>query len=219
MAAHRALPAEHDRHAIGVGHGNQVRVEAEPLIPAVFLGRRHLHRQRLRRDLERADGDAVVRADILDGLDVWIVGKQQDWATGQRGHDPHLGFGFIPQHEGRTEPAHREVRIAGEDQVAAGRAARHVHERHLDLAQARRFGVLLDQAAIDRDVDGQIAQTVGHHDPDFVRFRHCVEWQQSKQGEQQALHGCSSVLTILRATRSSMAVLSNPASARISRVC
>jgi hypothetical protein len=96
-----------------------------------------------------------------------------------------------------ADAAGDEIEIAGEQRIGRSAAAAYRHPVHLDVAQARKLRVLLDQALLLNDDDRKIWQAVllgnpylGHLGLERKRQRTCDEQgDDARQSQYQCGHG------------------------------
>ena len=102
-------------------HG--VGVELRPLVGAERFGGRDLQHDRLGRDLDGRHRDLVVRAEILDRLDIGIAADQRHRL--RRGGDDALdaAAGAIPQQQQIAGAGVEDVDAAGEQRIGLRAAA------------------------------------------------------------------------------------------------
>ena len=151
-----------------------MRIELGVVGLAPLLGGRHLQHHRLQRDLDRGHRDLVLLGEVGDGLDVGIARVEQDRLRGEGG-DALDGVGRAL----RARPDREQARHAARDDVDGARQQRVVHggraveggPHDLDLGDARRLGVLLEQLVLLHQVELQVAHRELAGEADLRRLR------------------------------------------------
>ena len=132
-------------------------VEPVVLRVAPQPGRGQLQDARLHRDADGRQRDAVLVAEVGDGLDGRVDAGQVVREVAERGDAAHvlLAQRAIPQGQQRADAGTADVDRTGEQGFIDGRAARELHELDLDRLPLR-GAVLLDQLQVLRDMQQQV---------------------------------------------------------------
>jgi hypothetical protein len=161
-------------HRVRVRHADAERVEARVVFIAVFLRSGDLQDDRRQGYLGRGHRDARLVAEIADRLDARIAGNHRHVDVGNVRHGERLGrcaAAARPQCGERRRADRDEVRRARENRVV-DRGRRPGDEMfYRDVAEPRRFGVLLDEPLLLHDHERQESDAELAGDAHFAGFR------------------------------------------------
>ena len=173
MRGDLAALGEQRDHGVGMRARDGQMVELAVLARAVGLLGRHLQNDRLGRGFHRRHRDAVGVGEILDRLDLGVLGhqRQRQGVVGGDAADIERGARLGPQGEERRRAGRGDVEVSGDQAVVHRIAAGEAEPAHLDVAETRRLGVLLDQLAVVHQREGEIGQARLDRDAEFTRLR------------------------------------------------
>ena len=156
VIAHLVLRVGQRHIGVGMAELHGVGVELRPLVGAERLAGRDLQHDRLRRDLDSGHRDLVVRAEILDRLDIRIAADQRHRL--RRGGDDALdaATGAIPQQQEIAGSGIEDVDAAGQQCIGLRAATAQVDPFGGDTGNAEGSRVLLDQLVLFHDVRGHV---------------------------------------------------------------
>ncbi len=163
---------EKRRHRIGMRARDGEMVELVVLTDAPRLLGRHLEEDRLRRGPHRRDRNAVRVSEVLDGLDLRVLGdqRQRQRVVGGNAADIERAARPRPERQERRCAGRCDIEAAGNESVVHHVAAGKAVPRHLDVAQTRRLGVLLDQLAVVHQRERQVRQARLDRDAELAGF-------------------------------------------------